>query len=105
MNLLDLENPVFEVYAVAAAIMVLKVMLQGWMTVYRMLRSNSGLASPEDLKKGLINKTRAPSSWKLMTMSTARAGCIETILKIYPPSWSRAYCSLLLIRLCGWRRC
>ncbi len=60
MNLLDMENPVFEVYVIAAAIMVLKVMLQGWMTVYRMLSSNSGLASPEDLQKGLINKNPSP---------------------------------------------
>jgi glutathione S-transferase len=60
MNLLNMENPIFEVYAIAAAIMVLKVMLQGWMTVYRMLNSNSGLASPEDLQKGLINKDPNP---------------------------------------------
>jgi glutathione S-transferase len=60
MNLLNMENPIFEVYAIAAAIMVMKVMLQGWMTVYRMLNSNSGLASPEDLQKGLINKDPNP---------------------------------------------
>jgi len=61
MNLLTLSNPVFQVYAVAAALMVLKIMGQGWMTVFRMLKSNSGLASPEDLQKGLINKTPDPS--------------------------------------------
>jgi len=60
MNLLNLENPVFEVYVVAAAAMILKTMLQGWMTVYRMLKSNSGLASPEDLQKGLINRDPSP---------------------------------------------
>jgi uncharacterized MAPEG superfamily protein len=31
------------------------------MTVYRMLKSNSGLASPEDLQKGLINKNPDPA--------------------------------------------
>ena len=56
MSLLSLENPVFVAYAIAASIMVLKIMGQGWMTVYRMLKTNSGLASPEDLRKGLINK-------------------------------------------------
>lgn len=60
MNLLNMENPVFEVYVIAAAILVLKVMLQGWMTVFRMLKSNSGLASPEDLQIGLINKDPNP---------------------------------------------
>ncbi len=56
MNTLTMENPVFATYAIAAAIMVLKIMGQGWMTVYRMMRSDSGLASPEDLRVGLINK-------------------------------------------------
>ena len=51
-----LDNPVFETYLIAAALMVLKLMGQGWMTVYRMLKSNSGLASPEDAQKGLLNK-------------------------------------------------
>lgn len=60
MNLLNLENPVFAVYVITAAILVLKVMLQGWMTVFRMLKSNSGLASPEDLQIGLINKDPNP---------------------------------------------
>lgn len=58
MDPLSLENPVFEVYVTAAALAVLKLMLQGWMTVYRMLKANSGWASPEDLRPGLIN--RAP---------------------------------------------
>ena len=39
MELLSLENPVFEVYVTAAALAVLKLMLQGWMTVYRMLNA------------------------------------------------------------------
>jgi glutathione S-transferase len=56
MSLLSLENPVFITYAITASLMVLKIMGQGWMTVYRMLKSNSGLASPEDLRRGLINK-------------------------------------------------
>ena len=34
----NLQNPVFLVYLIAAAIMILKLMLQGWMTVYRMIR-------------------------------------------------------------------
>lgn len=61
MELLTVSNPVFEVYAVAASLMVLKIMGQGWMTVFRMLKSNSGLVSPEDLQRGLINKAPDPS--------------------------------------------
>ncbi|MAZ16378.1 MAG: glutathione S-transferase [Ahrensia sp.] len=40
--------------------MVLKVMGQGWMTVYRMMKSDSGLASPEDLQSGPLNKNPRP---------------------------------------------
>lgn len=65
MNLLNTGNPVFEVYVIAAAIMVLKVMLQGWMTVYRMLKSNAGLVSPEDLQVGIINKDPRPEQLEL----------------------------------------
>jgi uncharacterized MAPEG superfamily protein len=61
MALFTTENPVFVTYMIAAAIMILKIMGQGWMTVYRMLKSNSGLASPEDLQVGLINKEPDPS--------------------------------------------
>ena len=60
MTLLSTENPVFVTYMIAGAIMILKMMGQGWMTVYRMLKSNSGLASPEDLQAGLINKEPHP---------------------------------------------
>lgn len=60
MTLLTMDNPAFEVYAIAAAIMILKVMLQGWMTVHRMLKTNEGLVNPEDLKVGLINKDPHP---------------------------------------------
>ena len=56
MTALTMENPVFATYMVTAAIMILKIMGQGWMTVYRMLGSDSGLASPEDLRAGLINR-------------------------------------------------
>jgi uncharacterized MAPEG superfamily protein len=63
MTALTLENPVFVTYLVATAIMVLKVMGQGWVTVYRMLRVNAGFASPEDLRQGLINK--APDASQL----------------------------------------
>jgi uncharacterized MAPEG superfamily protein len=38
---------------------------QGWMTVYRMLKCNSGLASPEDLQVGLINKDPHPEQLEL----------------------------------------
>lgn len=61
MTILNLDNPVFVTYAIASAILVLKVMGQGWMTVFRMMKINAGLASPEDLQKGPLNKTPDPT--------------------------------------------
>jgi len=56
MPLLSLENPVFQTYLLTASIMILKLMLQPWMTVYRMMKVNAGFRSPEDLKKTPLNK-------------------------------------------------
>jgi glutathione S-transferase len=54
-SLLSLQNPVFHTYAIAAAIMILKLMLQPWMTVVRMMKVGAGFRSPEDLKKTPLN--------------------------------------------------
>lgn len=61
MDMFTLQNPAFATYVIAASLMVLKIMGQGWMTVYRMMRSNSGLVSPEDLRPGPINPAPDPS--------------------------------------------
>ncbi|GKY88461.1 MAPEG family protein [Sinisalibacter aestuarii] len=60
MTALSLENPVFSTYLIVSALLVLKVMGQGWMTVYRMMKSQSGLASPEDVQRGPLNKAPHP---------------------------------------------
>lgn len=65
MTLLATDNPVFITYLIAASIMVLKIMGQGWVTVYRMLRCDAGLASPEDLRPGLINKNPRPEQLEI----------------------------------------
>ena len=53
--ILSLENPVFQTYLIAAAIMILKLMLQPWMTVQRMMKVSAGFRSPEDAKKSPLN--------------------------------------------------
>jgi len=53
--LLSLDNPVFHAYAIAACLMLLKLMLQPWMTVVRMMKVHAGFRSPEDLKKTPLN--------------------------------------------------
>ena len=52
---LSFENPVFYTYALAATIMILKLMLQPWITVQRMLKVGGGYASPEDARISPIN--------------------------------------------------
>ena len=55
LTILSLDNPVFHTYVIAAAIMILKLMLQPWMTVQRMMKVSAGFRSPEDLKKSPLN--------------------------------------------------
>jgi len=53
-------DPVFTSYAIAAALMILKIMGQGWMTVYRMMKVGGGFLNPEDQGKGWANPTPRP---------------------------------------------
>lgn len=57
MNLISLDNPVFAAYAIAASLMVLKYLGQGWATVVTMIRTDSGLMNPEDFQKTPFNPT------------------------------------------------
>lgn len=61
MNTINLHDPLFATYAIAAAIMILKAVSMSWLTVYRMMRVNAGLRSPEDLKKTPLNPNPDPS--------------------------------------------
>jgi len=54
-TILSFENPVFHTYVLAASIMILKLMLQPWMTVQRMMKVHAGFRSPEDMKKSPLN--------------------------------------------------
>ncbi len=58
--ILSLENPVFSTYVIAASIMLLKLMLQPWMTVVRMMSVRAGFRSPEDAKKSPVNPNPEP---------------------------------------------
>ncbi len=64
MSAFTLENPVFVTWMIAAALTVLKVMGQGWMTVVQMTRTEAGLVSPEDLRPGPLNAS--PDSAQLL---------------------------------------
>ncbi len=64
-SMLSMENPVFMAYAVAAALMVLKIMGQGWMTVVLMMRTDAGLLNPEDLRPTPANRNPRPEQLDL----------------------------------------
>jgi glutathione S-transferase len=54
------ENPVFVTYVLAATIMIIKLMGQGWITVYRMMKVGGGFLNPEDAAAGLANPKPRP---------------------------------------------
>jgi glutathione S-transferase len=60
MPVLSLSNPVFAAYAVCASLLVLKMAMMSWLTVYRMLRINGGMRNPEDANRGLANPRPRP---------------------------------------------
>jgi glutathione S-transferase len=60
MSLLTFDNPVFRYFAVAAALMIVKMMSQGWITVYRMIKVNGGFRYPEDAQQSLANPHPSP---------------------------------------------
>ena len=65
MDALSLSNPVFATYVVCAALAVLKIMGQGWVTVYRLMKIGGGYASPEDARRGLLNLHPRPGQLDL----------------------------------------
>ena len=54
------ENPVFTTYVIAATLMIIKFMGQGWMTVWRMMKVGGGFLNPEDAAAGLANPRPRP---------------------------------------------
>ena len=60
MNPLTFDNPVFRYYAIAAALMIVKMMSQGWITVFRMITVKGGYRYPEDAQRSLANPHPSP---------------------------------------------
>jgi glutathione S-transferase len=57
---LNLQNPLFATYVVAATLMILKAVAMSWLTVARMLQANGGFRSPEDIRKTAMNPRPEP---------------------------------------------
>lgn len=57
---LSLHNPLFNTYAIAATLMILKAVSMSWLTVVRMMQVRGGFRSPEDLRKTPLNSAPDP---------------------------------------------
>jgi glutathione S-transferase len=57
---LNLQNPVFATYVIAATIMILKAVSMSWLTVLRMMQAKGGFRSPEDIRKTPLNPEPDP---------------------------------------------
>jgi glutathione S-transferase len=60
MNQLNLRDPLFATYVIAACLVILKAVAMSWLTVVRMMQVKGGFRSPEDLKKTPINPEPNP---------------------------------------------
>ena len=60
MDSLNLQNPLFATYVIAATLMILKAVGMSWLTVVRMMQAKGGFRSPEDLKKTPLNPEPNP---------------------------------------------
>ena len=60
-----MEDPVFATYVIAATLMIIKMMGQGWITVVRMMKGNGGFVNPEDAKPGMVNPKPHPGQLDL----------------------------------------
>lgn len=60
MDKLSFQNALFNAYAIAACIMILKAVMMSWLTVARMMQVNGGFRSPEDIKKTILNPEPNP---------------------------------------------
>ncbi|MEH2475976.1 glutathione S-transferase [Nitrobacteraceae bacterium AZCC 2161] len=61
MDKLNLNDPLFATYVIAASLMILKAVAMSWLTVVRMIGVNGGYRSPEDIKKTPMNPAPDPA--------------------------------------------
>ena len=91
MNLLTFDNPVFRYYAIAAALMIVKMMSQGWITIFRMITVKGGYRYPEDAQRSPPILIQARSNCCPTNMSSVPDACTETTSRIFHFSSSPGY--------------
>lgn len=88
---LSLDDPLFRTYLVASALLVLKVMGQGWITVYRLMKVQAGFASPEDLRPGPLNPKPDPAQLNLNDYVDRSRRMHRNDLENIPAFWIAAF--------------
>ena len=83
---MNLKDPILQTYVIAASLMCLKMMLQAWMTISRMIKVNGGFLHPEDIKKTPMNPNPSPDQLKPNPMSCVPAVCSATTWKTFRSS-------------------
>ena len=76
MSSFTLDDPVFRIYVIAASLAILKMLGHGFLTVYRMIKSNGGFLNPEDTRRTFSNPN--PSSEQL-----APNDCVERARRMH----------------------
>jgi glutathione S-transferase len=61
LDKMNLHDPLFTTYVVAASLMILKAVAMAWLTVIRMMEVKGGYRSPEDLKRTPLNPAPNPA--------------------------------------------
>ena len=61
MDKLNLDDPLFATYVIAATLMILKTVAMSWLTVVRMTQAKGGFRSPEDIKRTPLNPEPNPA--------------------------------------------
>jgi glutathione S-transferase len=61
LDKLNLNDPLFATYVIAASLTILKAVAMSWLTVFRMIGVNGGYRSPEDIKKTPMNPAPDPA--------------------------------------------
>ena len=64
MENLNLRDPLFATYTIAACLMILLAVATSWLTVARMIREKGGFRAPEDLRKTPFNSEPHPDQIK-----------------------------------------
>jgi len=66
MDKLSFQKSLFNIYAIASCIMILKAVVMSWLTVVRMMQVKAGFARRRTLRRRSSIPIQALNNWHLM---------------------------------------